>query len=231
MRVGLFDSGVGGLTVLKEFLKRYPDNEYFYFGDTLNIPYGNKSKEELLKLSTKIIRYLESEKVDLIIIACGTISSNIYEDLKKVTKIPLYNVIDTTINYIKDNNYKSIAVLATSNTIKSHIFKDKLDIKVNEIECPLLVPMIENNEINEKVIASYVKNIKEDAIVLGCTHYPIIEDIIKKYTDKEIINMGQVLATKIQLKGNKSGIYLSFSKVTDTLEQNVENILSRWMSD
>lgn len=226
MRVGLFDSGVGGLTVLKEFVKKYPNNEYFYYGDTLNVPYGSKSKEELLILSSKIIKYLESEKVDIIIIACGTVSSNIYEELTKISNVPIYNVIDSTIDYVKDK-YKSVAILATSATINSHIFKNKLNIKVREIECPLLVPMIENNDIKEEVIANYVKDIKEEAVILGCTHYPIIEDFIKKYTKADIINMGEVLVNVIPLIDSKSGIYLSFSKVTDTLKENVKDILGR----
>lgn len=227
MRVGLFDSGVGGLTVLKEILKRYPINEYFYYGDTLNIPYGSKTKEELLDLSIKIIKYLESEKVDIIIIACGTVSSNIYEDLKKITNVPIYNIIDATIDYVNKSNYKSVTVLATKATINSHIFKNKLNISVNEIECPLLVPMIESNNIDESIIENYVKNIKDGAIILGCTHYPIVENIIKKYTKADIINMGSILASNIKLKDSKSGIYLSFSKIDNILKQNVENILSR----
>ena len=82
MRVGMFDSGIGGLTVLNSFLKYHPNNEYIYYGDTLNVPYGTKTKEELFELSTKIIRFLENKNVDIIVIACGTVSSNIYEKLK-----------------------------------------------------------------------------------------------------------------------------------------------------
>ena len=99
MRIGMFDSGVGGLTVLKSFIKYHPNNEYFYYGDTLNVPYGDKTKEELIELSKKIIKYLENKKVDIIIIACGTISSNVYDDLTKITNIPIYSIIKETINY------------------------------------------------------------------------------------------------------------------------------------
>ena len=106
MRIGLFDSGVGGLTVLKTLINKYPNNEYIYYGDTLNVPYGNKSKEELLKLSRHNIEFLLSKKVDMIIIACGTVSSNCLTELKKEYRIPIYSIIEPTINYL--NNSKSL---------------------------------------------------------------------------------------------------------------------------
>ena len=89
MRIGVFDSGLGGLTVLEALIKKNPQNEYVYFGDALNIPYGDKSKEELLKLSSKIVKFLESKKVDIIVIACGTLSSNVYSELDDLTTTPI----------------------------------------------------------------------------------------------------------------------------------------------
>ncbi|MEG0826157.1 MAG: glutamate racemase [Bacilli bacterium] len=198
MRVGLFDSGIGGLTVLKELINKYPLNQYVYYGDTLNLPYGSKTKEELFNLSSRIIKFLENEKVDIIIIACGTISSNIYEELKQATSIPLYSIIEPTINYLKVRKYRNIAVLATSTTVNSGIFKKKLEnVNVIEIECPLLVPLIESNDENkiETTVVDYLSKIdmKIDALVLGCTHYQLIENIIKKHVHTEIINMGKIL--------------------------------------
>lgn len=227
MRVGLFDSGIGGLTVLREFIKKYPLSEYVYYGDTINMPYGNKSKEELLILSTKIIKFLESEKVDIIIIACGTVSSNIYEELTKITSIPIYNVIDPTINYIKNKHYKKISIMATEATINSKVFNRKLDIEIQSIKCPLLVPLIENNsEELINVLKKYLDEITDtEAIVLGCTHYAVVEELIKKYKNIDVINMGKIISDDIKLKDTKSGIYLSFSKVDDKLKQNVEGIL------
>ena len=128
MRIGMFDSGVGGLTVLKSFIKYHPNNEYFYYGDTLNVPYGDKTKEELLELSKKIIKYLENKKVDIIIIACGTISSNVYDDLTKITNIPIYSIIKETINYVLDRKYNKTLLIATSATVNSHIFKNNIQI-------------------------------------------------------------------------------------------------------
>ena len=105
MRVGVFDSGIGGLTVLKKIYKHYPNNEYIYFGDTLNLPYGNKTKEELNNLSSLEIEFLLSKKVDMIIIACGTVSSNCIDYLKNKYNIPIYDIISPTISYLNNSDY------------------------------------------------------------------------------------------------------------------------------
>ena len=131
MRVGVFDSGIGGLTVLKNIYKHYPNNEYIYFGDTLNLPYGNKTKEELNNLSSLDIEFLLSKKVDMIIIACGTISSNCIDYLKNKYNIPIYDIISPTINYLNNSNYQNIGVIATNATINSHIFKNNVNKEID----------------------------------------------------------------------------------------------------
>lgn len=105
MRVGVFDSGIGGLTVLKNIYKHYPNNEYIYFGDTINLPYGNKTKEELNYLSSLDVDFLLSKKVDIIIIACGTISANCINHLKNKYDIPIYDIISPTIEYLNNSTY------------------------------------------------------------------------------------------------------------------------------
>ena len=228
MRIGMFDSGIGGLTVLKAFLKKYPNNEYIYYGDTLNVPYGDKRKEELLKLSNNIIKFLENKNVDMIIIACGTISSNVYEQLKEIAKVPLYNIIDEVPKYIENKKYKNVLVMATTATINSHVFKQKIKIPVTEIACPKLVPLIENKDKNiDEVIKEYIKDIKTDAIILGCTHYPIIKNKIKKIIGEnvDVIDMGEVLADKIAIKNSIHKVELFFSKKTNNLEENIKEIL------
>ncbi len=228
IKIGMFDSGLGGLTVLKEFVKKYPNNEYYYYGDTANIPYGIKTKEELLKLSSKIIKYLDSKKVDIIVIACGTVSSNIYDELKRVTKTPLINIIDSTVKYINSSNYKNILVLATSSTVMSHVFKKNVPLKnVKELECGDLVLAIENNEPIDNLIYNHLKNIdlsKTDAIVLGCTHFPIIKDKIKKYTkDIPIINMGKCLVNEMEVPISYQELNIKFSK--DVSDEIINKIL------
>ncbi len=228
MRIGLFDSGLGGLTVLKTLLKKYPNNEYVYYGDTLNIPYGDKTKEELIILAKKNVHFLLSKKVDMIIVACGTVSSNCLGILKETYDIPIISILEPTIDYLNNSNYQNILVMATHATINSHIFKNNINKNIYEIETPKLVPMIENNnlldieEVLHDYLDVYLNNI--DVLVLGCTHYPIIKDYIKKVVGEntKILDMSDLI--KIDNNGNKS-LEIYFSKIDDKIITNTKNIL------
>ncbi|MDD5865860.1 MAG: glutamate racemase [bacterium] len=227
MKIGVFDSGIGGLTVLKSLISKYKAN-YIYFGDTLNIPYGEKSKEELLKLTEKIIRFFEKEKVDLIIVACGTVSSNIYDELSKKTNIKMINIVYNIIDLIKKDNPSNIAVIATKKTIDSHIFKNNIN-NIIEISCPKIVPYIEKNigNIND-ILKEYLSFIKEkhiNNIVLGCTHYPLIKEDIQKYLDYEVkfYDMGKILLENIKESNLKIEMY--FSYLDENLIKNINNII------
>lgn len=230
MRIGVFDSGLGGLTVLKTLIKMYPCNEYIYYGDTKNLPYGEKAKEKLFELSLNIIKFFETKKVDLIIIACGTISSCCFKELKSITNIPIYDIITPTINYLNKLNYQNIAIFATKRTIDTHIFKKNLHKKqVLEIKTSEFVPMIENKNLNLNIIKNYcLKIIDYDILVLGCTHYPIIEKEIKSYLNNKtsIINMANCLVNSLNLTNNNSlKVNLYFSKLDDNLLENINSIL------
>ena len=235
MRIGVFDSGLGGITVLKEFIKYHPRQEYIYVGDNKNLPYGEKSKEQLLNLSSRIIEFLINEKVDIIIIACGTVSSNVYNELKEKYKVPILNIIDATTTKIKQDNIKSLAVLATEATINSHIFKNKLkDINVVEISCNAFVPLLEgamDMKFKNIYIEQYLKPIKKDNIndiVLGCTHYPLLEQDIKNYLGNvNIYNMGTILAKAVYLKEGVSNLNVYFTDNNEELNNKVHYILER----
>ena len=165
MKVGLFDSGIGGLTVLKTLIKKYPNNEYIYYGDTLNVPYGNKSREELLILSKNNMEFLINKGAELIIIACGTVSSNCLDYLKASYNIPIISIVSPTIEYLNNSSYNTIGVIATNATINSHIFKNNIINKnVIEIATPELVPIIENNKFDEldMVLHKYLDGINID---------------------------------------------------------------------
>ena len=215
MKIGVFDSGVGGLTVLKELLKY--KNEYYYFGDNINIPYGTKTKYELQILASKIVEFLISKDVDMIIIACGTISSNIYDYLKSKYDIPIYDIISPTLNYLKDKSYYAFA---TQMTCKSKIFN-------NSIECPLLVPLVENGKDATPALKEYLDKIPLNSnLVLGCTHYPILtNEILTLRPDLNLINMGKVLCDSLDLESNKLKVRLYFSKVDHNLINNIEKII------
>ena len=213
MRVGVFDSGVGGLTVLKRLIEKYPKNDYIYFGDTKNVPYGEKNKNELFDLSSKIVEFFIENNIDLIVIACGTISSNCYTELKNKYSIPIIDIISPTIKYVTMNNYDNIGVIATTRTIDSHIFRDLLkNITVN---------LIENDLYDEIDIDKHLSKIDSDTIILGCTHYPLIKDKIKR----NCIDM----ADNIVLPDNNGNSLrvLYFSKLDDKVIKNVNKIINK----
>lgn len=230
MRIGVFDSGIGGLSVLKTLLEKYPNNEYIYYGDTINIPYGNKTKEELFKLAINDMDFLINKRVDMIVIACGTISSTFYQDLLDRYSLPIYDIISPMIRYLNSSKYKKIGIIATHNTINTHIFKNNIKRKVFEIETPKLVPLIENNELDkiETILSEYLEPYKDkiDSLVLGCTHYPIIIDKIDKHFDGKIpiFNMANYLFSDFEnLDSSKLIIY--FSKINSTIINNTKRII------
>ena len=236
MKIGIFDSGIGGLTVLRKLVRNYSNCEYIYVGDTLNVPYGNKSIEQLLELSVKIIDYLISRKVDKIVIACGTISSNLGDVLKNNYKLPIIDVITPTTDYIINNKYRKIGILATSMTIRSNIFLKKLsneNIDIIPVECPKLVPAIEsfdNNKVNE-CLKEYLTAFKDkdiDLIVLGCTHYPIVKNNIEKIllNTTDILDMAEPIVDMFPNEPYSTGLVeLNFTKLDENILQNVKMVL------
>lgn len=228
MRIGVFDSGLGGINVLSCLIKKYPNNEYIYFGDTKNLPYGDKTKEELFKLATNAIDFLIEKDVDIIIIACGTISSNCYNELKEKYSIPIYDIISPTILYLKACEDNKIGVIGTNRTIESKIF----DIKDKNIlmkATPNLVPIIENNKVLEEkeTIINDLSCFKDyDVLVLGCTHYPVIKDLIENDLHIKTLDMGEVLTNTINLSNdNNYSCELYFSSISVNLVMNINNIL------
>ena len=227
MRVGVFDSGIGGINVLSCLIDKYPNNEYIYFGDTKHLPYGDKTKEELLKLSCDAIEFLLTKNVDIIIIACGTISSICYNDIKKKYNIPVYDIISPTINYLKNSSFNKIGIIGTKRTIESKIFVIK-NKNILMKATPNLVPIIENNLVNEKKdeIESVISCFKDyDILVLGCTHYPLIKSICHEL-GINTLDMGEVLSNEINLSNNsKYSCELYFSLISVNLITNINNIL------
>ncbi len=210
--IGVFDSGLGGLTVLNELKTFLPDESFIYFGDTAHVPYGNKSKESIIKFSQSIIDFLDSQPVKLIVVACNTVSSLALQDIK--TKTPIISVIDPVFNYFDNNikSIKSVGIIGTSNTIKSesyvqliHNLKPKLPIYAQA--CPLLVPIIEegleNHKITQIILQDYLGEIKQHNIsllILGCTHYPIIKNHISNILSHnvDIVDSAELTASYVK---------------------------------
>lgn len=206
--VGMFDSGVGGLSVYKEIKKKLPNQKIIYVGDTKRFPYGSKAKETIIKASIECINFLISKNVSQIVIACGTATSQALDTVKNIYKIPIEGIISPTVRYIEKNNYKRVGVIATRGTIKSNAWEENIKKVNSKVEvfnkaCPLLAPMAEegwtNNEIARLTVKEYLKDFENlDALVLGCTHFPLFEDIIKEYMpNTDIINTGKIIANEM----------------------------------
>ena len=228
MRIGVFDSGIGGINVLSCLIKKYPNNEYIYFGDTENLPYGDKTKKELMILSTQAIEFLLTKKVDIIIIACGTISSNCYDELKKKYKIPIYDIISPTITYLYNSDIDKIGVIGTKRTIESKIFEIK-NKNILTKATPSFVPIIENNVIDENkdlIIDKLSCFNNYDLLVLGCTHYPALKTIIEDSIHTKTLDMGDVLVNSINLSNDSNyKCELFFSLISVNLIKNINSIL------
>ncbi|MFH1622679.1 MAG: glutamate racemase [Candidatus Omnitrophota bacterium] len=191
--IGVFDSGIGGLTVVKELMRLLPNEKIIYFGDTARVPYGIKSKSTIIKFSLENILFLLKQEVKTIVVACNTSSSTALPVLKRHFKIPIIGVIEPGVKEaIYATRNKRIGVIATKATINSHAYERQIkrvdsSIKVFNQACPLLVPLAEEGWANQKAtydIANYylnpLKKAKIDTLILGCTHYPLLKNVFKK---------------------------------------------------
>lgn len=228
MKIGIFDSGIGGLTVLKELIKHKPNNHYIYIGDTLNMPYGNKSIKDLEICASRIIEYFIKNDVDLIIIACGTVSSTLYNKLKNKYSIPLLDIINPTVDFVNKSDYKAIGVIGTKNTINSKVFDNKIkDKKVYTTACPKLATMIEKNDsktedyLNKKL--KYFDNKNIDLLILGCTHYPIVDNLINNKSYK-LLNMANPILELVS-DGKDKKVEIYFTKLDENIIRNTNEIL------
>jgi glutamate racemase len=209
--IGIFDSGIGGLTVANAIRKILPNEQIIYFGDTAHMPYGDKSPEAIKFYSLKIAKFLLDKNCKLILIACNTASAHAYHELLHFlgNEVPIINVIDPVVDkMVKSGSHGRIGVIGTKSTIRSDIYAQKFkaidpSIQVSSLPTPLLAPMIEegffNNNISKTVINSYLssKKLKRiDSLILACTHYPLIKpEIASYYNGKvEIINTAEIVA-------------------------------------
>ena len=210
--IGVFDSGVGGLTVLAEIRRALPNENIIYLGDTKNFPYGSRSKEEIIEFATQNVEALIKKQVKIIVIACGTATSQALDTLKEKFDIPIIGIIEPTVEYIENEKYQEVGVIATEGTIRSGAWEQKLKEKMPEImvtnkACPMLATIAEEGKARSAegrtAIKEYMKPFKEkhiNKIILGCTHYPIYEKIIREELEYEVelINTGVTVSKYLQ---------------------------------
>lgn len=210
--IGIFDSGVGGLTVLKEIEKALPYENIIYFGDTARVPYGNKSKDTIIKFSTENILFLLKKQVKVIVIACNTVSALALDYLSGIFNIPVFGVIEAGSRMaLQNSKNKHIGIIGTRSTINSksyeyHIRQKDPKAKVYSQSCPLFVPLVEEGILSggvvDKVIDMYLGGFKKnkiDTLILGCTHYPLLKDAISQYLKRtEVIDSAKAVAIHTQ---------------------------------
>jgi glutamate racemase len=221
--IGIFDSGIGGLTVAKAITKLLPNEKIIYFGDTAHMPYGEKSADAIKHYSIKIAEFLKYKNCKMIVIACNTASAAGYRAVVKHTgmKDLIVNVIDPAADYVVKHFYrKKIGVIATKRTVSSNVYAKRiarLDAVTNVVQLatPLLAPMIEegfyNNKISQTIINSYLSKSKLntiDALILGCTHYPLIKNEIQKFYGKKVavVDSSEVVAQYVKTVLEKHGL-------------------------
>lgn len=211
--IGVFDSGVGGLTVAREIMRQIPNERIVYFGDTARVPYGSKSKDNIIKFSRQIIRFLQTENVKAIVIACNTASALALDEMQQEFDLPILGVVkpgakvavETTVN-------KRIGLIGTEANIRSGVYTRYIksldgEAKVFEKACPLFVPLVEegwlHDDITLQVASRYLEELKEkdiDTLIMGCTHYPLIRSTIRKVMGDKVNLVNPAYETAIELK-------------------------------
>lgn len=198
--IGIFDSGVGGLTVAKAIMAELPNEDVLYFGDTAHLPYGEKSRDAITRYSLEISEFLYSKGIKILVIACNSASATAYEALCMHwgDRLPIVNVIDPVVQYVCENGFKKIGIIGTKATINSGVYTTKLlrlcdQILVKAIPTPLLAGMIEEGlygtDVSRSLIRHYLhgKQFEEmEGMILGCTHYPLIQREVSEYFNHSV---------------------------------------------
>ncbi len=206
LNIGVIDSGIGGLTVLFDVIKSYPNCNYFYIGDNKNCPYGEKSATQIKNLSLRLVKYLVDEKkIDILIIACNSISSTSTSYLKKQFKnIKIIETVEPTASYVKQIGFNKALVIATKATVDSKMYVNSLEgHTVYQKACPKFVEIVEDINITNKLKDEIVKDEldeylnKVDTIILGCTHFPLLIKSIEKIFKGKIIKSSEGIILKL----------------------------------
>lgn len=214
MKIGVFDSGLGGLIITGSFIKEMGEYDYLYLGDTKNLPYGEKKSSEILMMTIKGIEFLIKNDCKIIIVACNTATCVALRYIQQIyipeyyPEIKVLGVVVPTVEEAIASSKKRIGVVATNSTINSHIYDIEIkkinpEIEVQEVASPGLVPAIEGNDfaLADELVTQYIKKFSDiDSLILGCTHYPILKDIFKKHLPENvhIISQDNFMGSKLK---------------------------------
>lgn len=211
--VGVFDSGVGGLTVVREIIRQLPDENIVYFGDTARVPYGSKSPKTVIRFSEQIIRFLKTKQVKAIVIACNTASALALDTVRDKFDVPILGVVSPGARAaVAVTQKQKIGVVGTDATVRSGVYTQvihRMDPQIQVIEkaCPLFVPLVEEgfkeHVVTQEIIEYYLESLRAtdiDAMILGCTHYPLLRSRIRAYMGEEIQIVNPAYETAADLK-------------------------------
>lgn len=198
--IGVFDSGVGGLTVLRALLERIPEADYLYFGDSARLPYGSKSVATVAHYAVGAVHYLQDHGAELLVIACNTATALAFDQIKEASRVPVIGVVEPGAHAAASaSRNRKVVVIGTEATISSHAYRRALEangIAVREKACPLFVPLVEEgwveHPVTEQVARIYLSEAfaedfsQSDVLVLGCTHYPLIKPLLQRVAPKHV---------------------------------------------
>lgn len=212
--IGVFDSGVGGLTVVREIMRQIPNEKIIYFGDTARVPYGSKSQETVMRYSEQIVRFLRTFQVKTIVVACNTASAYALDTLERDIDIPIIGVVKPGAKVAAEVTRNGrIGVIATEATIGSQIYTEYIkelnrDVTIYGKACPLFVPLVEEgllqDPVTDEIARRYLSELIDidiDTLILGCTHYPLIRSTLGKIMGNEVTLVNPAYETALELKG------------------------------
>ena len=220
--IGVFDSGFGGLTVLRELKRVLPGADYLYFGDTAHLPYGAKSVRTVAKYAIASAHFLEERGIEMLVIACNTATALAFDEIRTGVKVPVVGVVEPgSQRAAQISKTKKVAVIATDATVASHAYQkalQRLNVQATEKACPLFVPLVEEgwveHPVTEQVAHIYMDQIfhdgarDSDVLVLGCTHYPLIRPLLRRVVPAqvEIVDSAESTAAEVaRLLGDPAG--------------------------
>ncbi len=210
--IGVFDSGLGGLTAVRELIRLLPGENIVYFGDTARVPYGSRSEDTIRTFASQDLRFLLSQQVKAVLVACGTVSSVALPELQRMTDVPVVGVVQpTAVAAAHATKNRKIGILGTAATVKSGSYQEAIaavdpEISVTAKACPLFVPLVENGylegEITRLAATEYITPLKEagvDTVILGCTHYPLLKPVLAELFGPEVtlIDSGRQAALEL----------------------------------
>ena len=236
--IGVFDSGVGGLTVLRELVRQIPRADYLYFGDTARLPYGSKSAETVARYAISSAQYLQQNGAEHLVIACNTASALALDAIAKAVEVSVLGVIEPGAERVSAvSKSRKAVVIATEGTVSSHAYKRALSargVAAEEKACPLFVPLVEEgwleHEVTEQVAHVYLNGLfagefaAADALVLGCTHYPLLKPLLRRVVPQHVAivdsaeSTAAALAKKLKLQDDGSQPDIRFF-ATDSVEK------------